>query len=176
MLVFGTVGHFVEITRQFEVRRARARDLHAVSRLNAALQDYERSIRPQRCKGKDLPPEYVKSMFRAQRRGDGCIFVACIPLGRVVGFLGCLLEEDVLESTPRALRITDLFVDARYRSVGIAKALIEEAQRFGSERSARGIQVNTLAGNKLARLAYRALGFTEYAVTYERSISHPSHQ
>ena len=156
--------------RHFVIRRARATDLDAVHRLNRELQAYERKLRASRLPARSLGRDYVDRLWRIDRRNAGRLFVATSPTG-VIAFLACILESDILESKPLAVQITDLVVTARWRGNGAGTALIDNADEFAREKDARSIGVTTLAENAKARRAYRALGFVESAVTFERFIS-----
>ncbi len=154
----------------FAIRRARAADLDTVHRLNRELQAYESELRPSRLPARSLGRDYVDRLWRIDRRNAGRLFVAASPTG-VIAFLACILESDILESNPLAVQITDLVVTARWRGKGAGTALIDEAEEFAREKHARSIGITTLAQNTKARRAYRALGFVESAVTFERPIS-----
>jgi GNAT superfamily N-acetyltransferase len=117
----------------------------------------------------------VDRLWRIYRRNAGRLYVATSPTG-VIAFLACILESDILESNPLAVQITDLVVNARWRGKGVGAALIDKAEEFAREKHARSIGVTTLAENTKARRVYRALGFVESAVTFERPISARSPQ
>jgi ribosomal protein S18 acetylase RimI-like enzyme len=154
----------------FLIRRARAADLDTIHRLNRELQTYERKLRPSRLPARSLARDYVQALLRIDRRNIGRLFVATSPT-RVIGFLACILEPDILESHPLALTVTDIIVTARWRDKGVGAALFDAAQGFAYEMKARSISVTTLAENAKARRTYRELGFLESAVTFERRIA-----
>jgi GNAT superfamily N-acetyltransferase len=154
----------------FIIRRARVADLDAFHRLNRELQTYERKLRLSSLPARSLGREYVDRLWRMDRRNAGWLFVAATPSG-VIAFLAYVLESDILESNPLAIQITDLVVTGRWRGKGVGTALIDKAEEFAREKNARSIGVTTLAENAKARRAYRALGFVESAVTFERRIS-----
>ena len=154
----------------FLIRRARRVDLDAIHRLNRELQTYERKLRLSRLPPRSLTRGYADRLWRIDRRNAGRLFVATSST-RVIAFLACILETDILESHPMALQITDLVVTARWRRKGVGAALIDTAQEFARKKNARSIGITTLAENAQARRAYRALGFRESAVTFERRIS-----
>ena len=89
---------------------------------------------------------------------------------RVIAFMACTLESDMLESHALAVQITDLIVTTRWRGRGVGAVLIDTAELFARDKSARSIAITTLTENAKARHTYRALGFQESAVTFERPI------
>ena len=151
------------------IRRARATDLDAVHRLNRELQRYERTLRTSRLPARSLPRSYVEKLWRIDRRNAGRLFVATAPT-RVIGFLACAFESDILESHALAVQITDLIVTTRWRGQRVGAALIATAEEFARKNKARSLAVTSLAENANSRRAYRALGFKESAVTFERPI------
>jgi ribosomal protein S18 acetylase RimI-like enzyme len=153
----------------FVVRRARVADLGAIHRLNRELQRYERKLRTSRASARSLTRSYVEKLWRIDRRNAGRLFVATAPT-RVIAFLACGFESDILESHALAVQITDLIVTARWRGRGIGAALVAKAEEFARKNKARSLAVTTLTENAKARHTYRALGFQESAVTFERPI------
>jgi GNAT superfamily N-acetyltransferase len=158
----------------FLIRRARVADLGAIHRLNQELQRYERALRASRLPARSLPRSYVEKLWRRVRRNAGRLFVATAP-SRVIGFLACAFESDILESHALAVQITDLIVPARWRGKRVGAALIAMAEEFARKNKARSLAVTNLAENANSRRAYCSLGFRESAVTLERPIATRRH-
>ena len=152
------------------VRRACVADLDLIERLTRHLQEYERRLRPTRSPGRLLPRSYVEGLFRKDSRNTGRLFVAAMGT-RVVGFLACLLESEVLERDALRLRISDLIVAVAWRRSGVAAALISAAEGFARGKGAQWVEITALTQNAAARRAYRALRFHESAVTFERRLT-----
>jgi len=157
-------------THPVRIRRACVADLDAIARLNRHLQEYERRLRPTRRSGRLLPRSYVEGLLRNGSTRTGRLFVAATGT-RVVGFLACLLESDVLERDALRLRISDLVVAAPWRRSGLAAALIGAAEGFARGKGAQWVEITALTQNAAARRAYLALRFHESAVTYERRLT-----
>jgi len=62
----------------------------------AALQEFERKMRPSRCPGPEMKREYVEMLFHRVTHQNGAIFLAEAD-GSPVGYLACHIDEDVLE-------------------------------------------------------------------------------
>jgi len=152
----------------FLIRPARATDRDAIHRLSQALQASDRQLRSSRLPARSLPRSHVDALRRIDKRNAGRLFVALSPDINVIAYLACILQSDLFESNPLALKITDLVVSVPWRRKGVASALIDAAETFARERNARSIAITTLAENARARCAYRALGFREFAMTLER--------
>ena len=60
---------------------------------------------------------------------------------------------------PGSLYVVSLATDTRFRRRGVAKALLEEANRLAAERSLRAVSLDTAASNEGAQALYGAVGF-----------------
>ena len=94
-------------------------------------------MRPSRRPGRALPRSHVEGLLREDKRKAGRLFVATSDT-RVIGFLACALESDVLELEALRVRITDLAVAATWRRRGVAAALIAAAEGFARGKGAVG--------------------------------------
>lgn len=73
----------------------------------------------------------------------------------VVGFIYVQFHE-----WNRLAQIQGLAVDPHYQRRGIASMLVERAERFATERKARGAYVDTPTLNQRGRSFYEALGYS----------------
>lgn len=101
-------------TAPFLIRRAREADIDAIHRLSQQLQASDRRLRTSRLPARSLPRSHVDGLRRidrrsAGRRNVGRLFVATSPTG-VIAYLACVLQSDLFESNPLAVKITDLVV------------------------------------------------------------------
>jgi GNAT superfamily N-acetyltransferase len=96
---------------------------------------------------------------------NGAALVAEVT-GRVVGHLYLTFEE-APPFVRRELRayayVAELFVRPEARRTGVARALLQEAERIARERGASCIMLGVLAGNRSAEAAYSRAGFVPYA-------------
>ena len=93
----------------------------------------------------DFPAELARSyaLLRVARQGD-----------QVVGFLLAWRAAD-------ELHLTDLGVTAAARRRGIARQLVQDLRRLGSEHASRVILLEVRESNEPALALYRALAFVE---------------
>ena len=96
-------------------------------------------------------------------QNGGEIFVACSADDQLVGFLIAILcQED--PANPHSERreigmISDLCVTESHRGLGIAKALIAQAEMFFQSQDCRAISVANLSSNVSAAKLYESLGY-----------------
>ena len=148
------------------IRPWRADDRPAVLALNAELQEHERALRPSRTPGAEMTEGYIGRLEARldDEAQDGALFVAEED-GRVVGFLCCFVDNDVLERVPREVFITDLVVTAAAQRRGVGRALVGAVRAFARDRGITRLVVTVLEVNEGAAAAYRALGFRPAART-----------
>ena len=78
--------------------------------------------------------------------------------GAVVGMIGLRVDRGHEYDGVQG-RIVALVVDAKFRGIGVGKALVREAEQWSSERSARKLMVNTSNYRTHTHEFYRHLGF-----------------
>ena len=90
------------------------------------------------------------------RSGDA-LFVAESPTGEVLGWIH-VSEEATLTDGPIA-EIHGLVVDTRFRSRGIGRALVAEAERWAISRGCPRVRVRSRIVREDAHRFYRARGY-----------------
>jgi GNAT superfamily N-acetyltransferase len=98
-------------------------------------------------------------------KSDGAVLVAEVE-GRVVGHLFLTFEQSppFVRAELRAYAyIAELFVRAEARRMGVARALLAEAERMARARGVSRIMVSALVGNGSAEATYDRAGFSPYA-------------
>lgn len=149
------------------VRPARDEDRPALRALNAALQAVERALRPSRCAPEALPGRVLEEMLTRARGG---VLVA-VEGEAVVGFLAWRIDEDLLETEPKGLVVTDLVVAETHRGRGLGGRLLEAAEARAREAGAARLRVTALVSNEAAISAYVARGFASAFVTFEKPLT-----
>lgn len=87
--------------------------------------------------------------------------------GNVAGFASLRLVNYLGEDAPYA-EISELFVSAPYRRLGIARALMTELERRARAAGASNLAVLTAADNDTAMALYRAMGFEEFSIALQK--------
>ncbi len=93
--------------------------------------------------------------------------------GLAAGHLFMTFEMDepyVREELRPFAQITELFVREEFRRLGIAAALIAEAERLARARGMQRLMIGVLVGNTLAEPLYRRLGFAPSAMEMAKHI------
>ena len=139
-----------------------------------ALQNHEVPLHDSRLPGETTMERYLAELLRDLRDGSGIIFIA-EAAGVFVGCVACLVvEEQSVQETPDSNRhgyVSDIFVDPRCRSRGVAQLLLAAAERHLIGAGVTRLRINVLANNAEARRAYERYGFTPYEVMYEKRIA-----
>jgi ribosomal protein S18 acetylase RimI-like enzyme len=148
---------------KFEIRRASLDDLDAV----APLFDLYRSYYKQ-----PVEAERAKAFLRERlERGESAVFVATVG-GEAAGFCQCYPSFSSV-GLSRRMRLNDLYVDERFRGLGIGRALTERAMVHAREHGAPTLELATEVTNTTAQGLYESMGFARksgyhyYAVRVE---------
>jgi len=147
------------------IRPARASDHAALVEQYLGLNLHEDPITHDRVTDRAGAEESLAAAEAWVRKTNGVVLVAEVN-GRVVGHLFLTFEE-APPFVRRELRayayIAELFVRAEARRLGVARALLEAAERIARERGVSRILVSALAGNIPAETTYERAGFAAYA-------------
>jgi ribosomal protein S18 acetylase RimI-like enzyme len=157
-----------------QIRPFEPADRATVLQALIALQNHEVPLHDSRLPGEATMERYLMELLRDLRDGSGIIFIA-EAAGAFVGCVACLVvEEQAVQETPDSNRhgyVSDIFVDPRYRSRGVAQLLLAEAERHLIGTGVTRLRINVLANNAKARRAYERYGLTPYEVMYEKRIT-----
>jgi GNAT superfamily N-acetyltransferase len=138
------------------IRPATPTDAAAIARLNAAYDDLRAT------------PEQIAAQL-----------VACAPTetaflaevdGRVVGMACLRLLPTVCDPTPYA-ELTELFVEADARRLGVGRALVAHIEAQARARGATELVLMTAWRNTNAHAFYHALGYRNYTITMKRQLT-----
>jgi GNAT superfamily N-acetyltransferase len=90
--------------------------------------------------------------------------------GQPVGF-ACLRLIPHLQGDEPYAELTDIYVDAPFRRQGVARALIARVEVAARAGGAGGLVIITGFDNESAQAAYRASGYTHWALAMEKRFS-----
>ena len=148
---------------------------NALNQLMELLQDYEKTLSDDRALGFEVARDFFHYMLKECRDSNGEIYVV-IEDSTVLGFVSVYIERKddgdchLLEEYKTNGVIADLAVFKKYRNLGVAAALIEQAEQHCKSRNLNRVKISCLAQNHAAESLYRKLGFSDYEITYEKRI------
>jgi ribosomal protein S18 acetylase RimI-like enzyme len=123
------------------------------------------------------PPEaigvwYIEDLQQQCAESAGTILVAETG-GAVVAYATILTKvaDDSTDEVPYTYAyVGDLAVAHDRRGQGVGKAMLAACERRAREAGAKWLRINALARNTGARATYRAYGFDEYLVGFEKNL------
>jgi len=157
------------------IRAIRSRDVPAIERLVAELQDFERGLDDRILPGSAMAASYTRGMLAACASQAGAIFVADVG-GEVVGFatVRARVPSEELDEPPGTYALlSDLVVAAPHRGFGIGRALVAAAEYHARQHRATELRVAVLARNAVARGVYAEAGFTPYLEVLSKPLGGP---
>lgn len=162
-------------TMNYTIREAVPLDRPSLVHLMAALQDFERSLHPNRSDGRAIASGHLAYLEQTVKSCKGRILIA-ENFDGVLGFLVCFVETasegdlHVVDAERRVGYISDLYVKQEGRSKGVGTALIYAAETHFKAMGLSKLRLTVLAQNQSARAMYESLGYKPYEVIYERSL------
>lgn len=134
-----------------EIRNARLQDLHELTYLFDGYRQFY---------GQEENPE-AAGRFLEERllNGESVIFIATVE-GVGAGFTQLYpLFSSV--SMQRLWLLNDLYVDDRFRRMGIGEGLLKAAQEHARDTGSKGLILETQTSNRQAQRLYDATGFVK---------------
>lgn len=142
------------------LRPYRPSDRPALVALHAELQAYERRLRPSRTADPPMPDAYIADLEAQLADPEvDCMFTVAEVGSRLVGFVFCNGEDDMLEADADEVYVQDIMVTADARGLGLGRRLMEVVHAFAAERGIKRIVLNVLVQNASAMAFYERLGF-----------------
>ncbi len=152
------------------IRSYATADRAAVLRLHQELQSYEWPLRPLRSRSPTLSQEYYEREYdelMADEECD-CMFLVAEHGGALVGYVFCLVDEELLDDPREQVHVLDIMVTESARGQGIGRQLMNAVDRFASERKIARIVLDVLSANERAIAFYRTLGFDVAVLSMEK--------
>ena len=129
------------------VRQATPEDAGEIARLNATVDDLRAT------------PEQIAAQITACA-GIETMFLAEVD-GHVAGMVSLRLLPNICDPIPYA-ELTELFVEAAYRRLGVGRALVERIEQEAKRAGANQLVLVTAFKNSRAHAFYHALGYAMY--------------
>jgi len=131
------------------------------------LQDSERRVDPRLRPGESMVDAYLAQMHAHRRDYAGALFVA-ERLGEIIGIVMVLAHVpfETLDEPPGDYAlVAELVVREGFRRSGVARALLETAERHARDTGAMELGIIVLSQNTPARTLYLREGFVPYKET-----------
>ncbi len=148
-----------------EIRRARAADLPAVSRLAAELVRMHHSYDPPRFMLVEPVEEGYRWFFSRELKRRGALILVAEDAGAIVGYAYGTMEgrnwNDLLDACGK---LNDLYVDATARRHGAGRALVTAMFKELRDRGAPRVVLLSAWKNPEAHAFFEALGFRKTMV------------
>jgi ribosomal protein S18 acetylase RimI-like enzyme len=134
---------------KFTIRCATLDDVNAVGPLFDAYRTFYKQ---------PVEAERSKAFLRERmERGESDVFVAMVG-EEAAGFCQCYPSFSSVGLSKR-VRLNDLYVDERFRGMGIGRALTERSIEHARERGAPKLELATEVTNTTAQGLYESMGF-----------------
>jgi ribosomal protein S18 acetylase RimI-like enzyme len=155
-----------------KIRKATPEDREALELCFTELQNFERTIEPNRAEPEIVAADYIEELLADCVYHAGAVLIAEED-GRFAGF-ACVLSQvhstSVIEKYRDHAYVTDLYVRQSDRGRGIGEQLMRAAEKYALENGAKRIRVGVLAANNAAHALYRKVGYRDYEVVLEKTI------
>lgn len=136
------------------------------------LQDFERRLDPRMPPGRDIVDEYIPQMLDRCIECDGRVLIAEIN-GEIAGFatiLSKVSSGDLEDGDIEYGLVSDVMVVEKFRSRGLGRKLLEEAELFARANGVKWLRIGVLAGNHVADNLYSSMGFSGIYVEREKDL------
>ena len=156
------------------IRRAIDDDRAALETLIAALQEDGRAYDPALATGERVTAMgSVDAMFAYVAEDEGLCLIAEAD-GRAVGYAGCcLMVDDDMWTDPawsRSVHLQELYVDPGMQRKGVGRRLIEAVEAHARKLGVPRVLVTANADNPQSCGAYRATGFRDHKILFEKRL------
>lgn len=154
------------------IRTFEPQDREPVIALHLALNRHEQTVSGDRALGHENAQACLRDDELKMAEHGGIARVADLD-GVVAGYLCCVIVEGgpyLRADLRRSGHVTTLVVDEGHRRLGIARRLLDEAERYAREQGLPSLSVGVLAGNVAAEELYRRFGFAPYAIEMVRRL------
>jgi ribosomal protein S18 acetylase RimI-like enzyme len=149
-----------------------ARDRAAFERFILGSNTYEGRFEPNRRLDPKAGADYLPDLLKRVADKQGRIFVAEVD-GAPVGWAVCHTSEHevyVVEEERPYGYVAELFVEEAHRGLHIGRSLLNACEDYFRTLGLKFVFIGALAGNSRAVNAYRAAGFTDYAIEFKKRL------
>lgn len=111
--------------------------------------------------GKALPDYTQKNLVEALLKRQDCIIILAYDNKKAVGLCNCFEGFSTFACKP-LINIHDVYVDEKYRGLGIAGRMMQKAEQLARDKGYCKVTLEVLAHNESAKKSYRASGYRPY--------------
>lgn len=156
------------------VRRASMEDIDQLSLLFIELDEHHIKLRPDLFKQLHGPARDRDALVSLITNAESqAVFVAELPSYGLIGLVHVLERrspETVVAPATVSAEVDSVAINHAYRRLGVAKALIRQAEQWAKERRIGKLVLSVRAFNDDALQAYMAMGFEPVVHRMERAI------
>ena len=150
------------------IRIAIPADRDAILRLTERLGDFP--VPPWRTATEIACADHPILLAALREPGAGHLLLVAEAEGRLLGFLFAAERADYFTGE-RVAHVEDLALDPGAEGKGLARGLMEAAERWARERGCRRVTLNVWAQNERAIGLYRRLGYQPETVHYLKELA-----
>jgi ribosomal protein S18 acetylase RimI-like enzyme len=147
-----------------------ARDKQALMRFLMGSNRFESQWERDRRLDAEFPEEYLSQLVERARSKQGRLFVAD-QAGSVIGWAMCFLDEHdtFVEREERSIGyVAEMYVEEEQRGRHIGRTLLKACEDHFRALGVKSVLISALSPNVRALNAYRAAGYSDYAVNLRK--------
>jgi ribosomal protein S18 acetylase RimI-like enzyme len=147
-----------------------ARDKVALTRFLMGSNQFESQWEKDRRLDAAFPEEYLSQLAERAKSRQGRLFVA-EEAGAVVGWAMCFLDEHdtfVKQEERPFGYVAEMYVEEARRGRHIGRTLLKACEEHFRGLGVKSVLISALSPNTRALNAYRAAGYTDYAVNLRK--------
>jgi len=158
----------------FTIRPAKHEDINSIVTLYAKATKFMHQISPNGF-GQALEPpldiEKERESFASALDDKETVVLVVEQLGKVVGFVMGVVEKysDDLLSAPY-VTVQYLYVDEKFRRAGIAKALMQDVEKWATDKGLYTLELKVWSNNEPAKALFQSLGYLSLEVRMAKRI------
>ncbi|MGF1463015.1 MAG: GNAT family N-acetyltransferase [Maricaulaceae bacterium] len=152
------------------IRQYAETDRGAVLKLHQELQRFEWPLRALRSRSPRLSEEYFEREYDELLADEDCdcMFLVAEAEGDLVGYVFCLVDDELLDDPREQVQVLDIMVTESARRDGIGRGLMEAVNAFADERGVARITLDVLCTNVIAVSFYKSLGYEGAVLSMEQ--------
>lgn len=155
------------------IRKARKEDLNTVVELGFELlrhhcrfNRYYTPIENEKKRKRSQKKHYLECI-----RSRNAFFIVVVDKGKIIGYvIGEIKKNPPVLLEKRHGEIGEIFIQKEYRKEGLGLFLIQEILYWFRKREIERVVVDFDAKNKIARSAYKKMGFKPFKEIYQRQL------